>query len=76
LNYLNFIRSVVCTVLRRNRGQTSLGIAQEIEDLGTSYRIQLRSGWVKYLEHANAHGIVQSDIVPQVAPKKIVVTDE
>jgi hypothetical protein len=53
-----------------------LEIANEIEDLGPSYRIQLRSGWVKYLEHANAHGIVQPDIVPQATPRKIVVTDE
>jgi hypothetical protein len=51
-------------------------IANEIEDLGPSYRIQLRSGWVKYLQHANAHGSVQTDNVPKVAPKKIVVADE
>ena len=63
-------------ITEKSWSEQRLGIAQEIEDLGTSYRIQLRSGWVKYLEHANAHGIVQSDIVPQVAPKKIVVTDE
>ena len=52
------------------------GIAKEIEDLGPSYRIQLRSGWVKYLQHANAHGSVQPDNVPKVVPKKIVVADE
>ena len=63
-------------ITETSRSDKRLEIANEIEDIGPSYRIQLRSGWVKYLQNANANGSVHPDNVPKVVPKKVVVADE